>query len=401
MTIIPIVRCKRLKRGPHRSELGDARAVRRRSGWQHPAVRRGLRHRSERGTVAGHVVRPLRTAVTRLVAAAILAATTWIPVATQSRLRPAIVFVSTRDNPAGTLADASEIYLMDADGTNARRLTDNHDGDSLPAISPDGTRIVFDSNRLRTAGQPANTTQLFLMNIDGSAQAPLTWGSSASWSPDGKRIAFHASASGAAAPTRVEPGAPASDSDIFVADIEGLLEHRATARNLTNSPATIDDDADWSPDGRRIVYTSRAATARGSNAANDPSAEIFVINADGSGSPVRLTANDEEERAPAWSPDGKRIVYAARKGGPDFELCVMNADGTGQRQLTDNTVGDLTSSWSLDGRQITFHRIVSPGRFQLFTIGADGKGERQITDTPGLNGFPKWGRVAVPLKKKP
>jgi len=284
---------------------------------------------------------------------------------------------------------------------NARRPTDNHDGDSLPAISPDGTRIVFDSNRLRTAGQPANTTQLFLMNIDGSAQAPLTWGSSASWSPDGKRIAFHASASGAAAPTRVEPGAPASDSDIFVADIEGLLEHRATARNLTNSPATIDDDADWSPDGRRIVYTSRAATARSSNAVNDPSAEIFVINADGSGSAVRLTANDEEERAPAWSPDGKRIVYAARKGGPDFELCVMNADGTGQRQLTDNTVGDLTSSWSLDGREITFHRIVSPGRFQLFTIGADGKGERQITDTPGLNGFPKWGRAAVPLNKKP
>jgi len=346
-------------------------------------------------------VRPLRAAVTRLAAAAILAATTWIPVATQSRLRPALVFVSTRDNPAGTLADASEIYLMDADGTNARRLTDNHDGDSLPAISPDGTRVVFDSNRLRTADQPANTTHLFLMNIDGSAQTPLTPGSSASWSPDGKRIAFHASASGAAAPTRVEPGAPASDSDIFVADIEGLLAHRATARNLTNSPATIDDDADWSPDGRRIVYTSRAATARGSNAVNDPSAEIFVVNADGSGSPVRLTANDEEERAPAWSPDGKRIVYAARKGGPDFELCVMNADGTGQRQLTDNTVGDLTSSWSLDGRQITFHRIVSPGRFQLFTIGADGKGERQITDTPGLNGFPKWGRVAVPVKKTP
>ena len=343
----------------------------------------------------------MRTAITRLGAVAILAATAWVPITTQARFRPALVFVSTRDNPAGTLANASEIYLMDADGTNARRLTDNHDGDSLPAISPDGTRIVFDSNRLRSPDQPANTQHLFLMNIDGSGQTPLTPGSSASWSPDGKRIAFHASASGAAAPTRVEPGAPTSDSDIFVADIEGLLEHRATARNLTNSPATIDDDADWSPDGRRIVYTSRAATARSSNAVNDPSVEIFVINAEGSGSPVRLTANDEEERAPAWSPDGKRILYIARKGGPDFELCVMSADGTGQRQLTDNTVGDLTSSWSLDGSQITFHRVVSPGRFQLFTIGADGKGERQITDTPGLNGFPKWGRVAVPVKKTP
>lgn len=253
--------------------------------------------------------------------------------------------------------------------------------------------IVFDSNRLRAAGQPDNTQHLFVMNVDGSGQTPLTWGSSASWSPDGKRIAFHASASGAAAPTRVEPGAPASDSDIFIADVDGLLKKHATPRNLTNSPATIDDDADWSPDGRRIVYTSRAPTHTGSNAVNDPSAEIFVIDADGSGSPVRLTNNTEEERAAAWSPDGKRILYVARKGGPDFELCVMNADGSGQIQLTDNDVGDLTSSWSLDGRHITFHRIVSRGRFQLFTIGAGGKGETQITDSAGLNGFPKWGRV--------
>ena len=319
-----------------------------------------------------------------------------MPIAGQSKLRPAIVFVSTRDNPAGTLANASEICLMDADGANPRRLTNNQDGDSLPAISPDGSRIVFDSNRLRAPDQPANTQHLFVMNVDGSNQTPLTWGSSASWSPDGKRIAFHASASGASAPMRVEPGAPASDSDIFIADVEGLLRRRATLRNLTHSPATIDDDADWSPDGRRIVYTSRAPATRASNAVNDPSAEIFVINADGRGAPVRVTVNEEEERAPAWSPDGRRILYVARKGGPDFELCVMNADGTGQTQLTDNTVGDLTSSWSLDGREITFHRIVSPGRFQLFTIGADGKGERQITDTPGLNGFPRWGNVAVP-----
>lgn len=344
----------------------------------------------------------MRSGIARLAAAAVLAAAAWVPIETQAQLRPAIVFVSTRDNPSGTLATAAEIYLMDADGTNARRLTDNKDGDSLPAISPDGTRIVFDSNRLRAADQPPNTQHLFLMNIDGSGQTPLTWGSSASWSPDGKRIAFHASASGTGAPTRVEPGAPASDSDIFVADVDGLLKKRGTPHNLTKSPGSIDDDADWSPDGRRIVYTSRAVTGRGSNAVNDPSAEIFVINADGSGSPVRLTANDEEERAPAWSPDGKRILYVARKGGPDFELCVMNADGTGQTQLTDNAVGDLTSSWSLDGRQITFHRIVSPGRFQLFTIGADGTGETQLTDTVGLNGFPKWGRVAVPgaVKKK-
>ena len=309
------------------------------------------------------------------------------------RLRPAVVFVSTRDNPSGTLSDSSEIYLMDADHSHVRRLTSNAYGDGLPAISPDGTRIVFDSNRLRAEGQPLNTQHLFLMQIDGSGQVPLTWGSSATWSPDGTRIAFHASAGGGAPPIRIEPGAPAPDSDIFVMNVNDWLKHGAKPRNLTNTPGLIEDDADWSPDGRSIVYTRRTATSTGSNQVNDPSTELFVMRPDGHGGPVRLTNNTEEERAPMWSPDSKRLVFVARRGGTDLELCVANADGTGQRQLTDNSVGDLTPSWSLDGKTIMFHRILSPGRYQLFVIGADGTGEVQITDTPGLNGFPKWGRI--------
>src|SRR4051812_38173681 len=82
-----------------------------------------------------------------------------------AKLRPALVFVSTRDHPSGTLNDASEIYLMEGDRTTVRRLTDDAYGDGLPAISPDGTRIVFDSNRKRVEGQPANTQHLFLMKV--------------------------------------------------------------------------------------------------------------------------------------------------------------------------------------------------------------------------------------------
>jgi TolB protein len=308
-------------------------------------------------------------------------------------LRPAVVFVSTRDNPSGTLSDASEIYLMDADYRNVRRLTSNAYGDGLPAISPKGDRIVFDSNRLRAEGQPLNTQHLFLMQVDGSGQAPLTWGSSATWSPDGNRIAFHASAGGGAQPIRIEPGAPAPDSDIFVMNVNDFLSHGTKPRNLTNTPGLIEDDADWSPDGRSIVFTRRTATGTSSNATNDPSTELFAIKPDGRGEPRRLTNNTEEERAPMWSPDSKRLVFVARRGGTDFEICVMNADGTGLKQLTDNSTGDLTPSWSLDGQTIMFHRIMSPGRYQLFIIGADGTGEVQITDSAGLSGFPKWGRI--------
>jgi TolB protein len=312
----------------------------------------------------------------------------------QAGLHSAIAFVSTRDDPAGNPLLAAEIYLMNGDGTNPRRVTENTFGDGFPALSPDGKRIVFDSNRLRAEGAPLNTAHLFVMNTDGGEQTPLTRGSSGTWSPDGKNIAFHASASGTGQPIKADPGAATTDSDIFVMNVEGFLKHGGGPKNITNNPAAIDDDPDWSPDGRKIVFTSHAIT---DNHINSTTAEIYVINADGTGIPVRLTNNVEEERAPAWSPDGTRIAFMCRRGGLDFEICVMNADGTSQVQLTDNTVGDLTPSWSPDGQKIVFHRPVGGrGRFQLFLMNADGTSQMQLTFPPGLNGFPSWGKVRSP-----
>ena len=320
--------------------------------------------------------------------------------------RSAIAFVSTRHDP--TLDPAvdvqrallgAEIYLMDGDGTNLRRLTENPYFDCFPGLSPDGSRVVFDSNRLRTAGEPFNTSDLFVMNVNGTGQKPLVRGSSATWSPDSKRIAFHASASGTGKPIlSPRPGAATTDSDIFILNVDDFLKRGRRPKNITNNPSAVDDDPDWSPVGRKIVFTSHEVT---DNKADDhPTAEIYVTDADGKEKPKRLTNNTEEERAPAWSPDGKRILFMCRKGSavegrviPTFELCVMNADGTGLRRLT--SIGRyLAPQWSPDGLQIVFHKAVGgSGRFQLFLINADGTGERQLTSPPGMNGFPNWGEV--------
>ncbi len=234
------------------------------------------------------------------------------------------------------------------------------------------------------------------MNADGTGQTPLVRGSSATWSPDGKKIAFHASASGTAGPINQLPGAATTDSDIFVMNIDDFLKKRARPKNITNNPAAIDDDPDWSPKGQKIIFTRHAVT---DNTDNHVTAEIYVIDAEGKNKPTRLTNNTEEERAPSWSPDGKRIVFSCRRGGPDFEICVMNADGTGQVQLTDNTIGDLTPSWSPDGKKIVFHRrIGGRGQFQLILINADGTDEKQLTSPPGLNAFPNWGEVRASAK---
>lgn len=309
----------------------------------------------------------------------------------QREMVSTIAFVSTRDrpsnNPALGLALDTEIYLMDGDGMNVRRLTDNAYGDCFPSIAPNGKTIVFDSNRLRTQSEALNTSDLFLMNIDGSNQKYLTRGSSASWSPDSKSVAYHASASGSGKPIALFPGAATNDSDIFVLNV---MKKEAQPKNITKDPSAVDDDADWCPNENKIVFVSKDLK---DNPTNAVSAEIYIIDADGKGKRLRLTNNNEEERAPAWSPDGKRVLFLCRRGGPDFEICIINADGTGQEQLTNNSVADLTASWSPDGRKIVVHRPVSRGRFQLWLINADGSGERQLTDTPGLNGFPNWGRI--------
>jgi TolB protein len=314
--------------------------------------------------------------------------------ASQFELVSTIAFTSTRDCPTPT---SSEIFLMNPDGTNVRRLTENLDcvdGDAFPALSLDGKKIVFDSNRLRLPTEPNNTSDLFLMNTDGTEQTYLIRGSSTTWSPDSKNIAFHASASGTGLPTTPNPGAATSDSDIFVANVDDLLARVAGPQNITNNGSdTIDNDPDWSPDGTKIAFTSHPPS---DNPNNPIHAEIYVINPDGT-ELTRLTFNNYEERAPSWSPDGSRIVFMARvgtHGGNGFEICVMNADGTNFVQLTDNAVFESTPTFSPDTQKIVFARDVGGGQ-ELFLMNADGTNQIQLTDTVGVNLFPNWGELRV------
>ena len=128
-----------------------------------------------------------------------------------------ITFVSDRDGN-------SEIYVMDNDGGNPRRLTNNPDGDFQPSWSPDGKRIVFRSNRDGLMGPFGTTSDIYVMDADGGNQQRLTENrvhdGSPSWSPDGERIAFES-----------DRKRNSENFEIYVMDADG-----GNQQKLTNHP---------------------------------------------------------------------------------------------------------------------------------------------------------------------
>ena len=113
--------------------------------------------------------------------------------------------------------------------------------------------------------------------------------------------------------------------------------------------------------------------------------DIWLMNGDGSGQ-VQITNNDApiDDLDPSWSPDGKQIAFGSeRDGGGDAELWVMNADGSGARQLTFDSLSQGSIDWSPDGKQIVFLGFDSVlGVSNLYLINADGSGVHAITNNP-------------------
>jgi len=119
----------------------------------------------------------------------------------------------------------------------------------------------------------------------------------------------------------------------------------------------------------------------------DGNNEVYVMNADGSGQ-TNLTNNPAADIEPAWSPDGSKIVFSSARDG-DFEIYVMNADGTGQIPRTDNAGSDNSPAWSPDGTQIAF-ASTRDGDYDIYVMNADGTGQTPLTDNAAFDYGPVW-----------
>ena len=256
-----------------------------------------------------------------------------------------------------------EIYVMDINGKNPRRLTKNRHADLHPSWSPDGKRLVFSSKR-----DGGITYEIYVMDADGSNPQRLTNNGhndySPSWSPDGERIVF------------------VSVGEIYVMDTDGGNQQKLSQDDRKdNSPS-------WSPDGKRIAFTSE----REGHFINDTgmTSEIYVMDADG-GNEHRLTVNRRYDWQPVWSPSGKRIAFAAdRKGDLEsFDIYVMEADGGNQRRLTKHRSPDDSPSWSPDGERIAFTSFRG-GTSDIYVMDADGGNQRNLTKHGSWDLSPAW-----------
>lgn len=264
----------------------------------------------------------------------------------------------------------TEIYLLSADGSKFVNLTNNSDDEFFVKWSPNGRKIVFTSGHDVIDGpfpyQHHFESHVFVMNADGSGRTQLTNGvreEGAAWSPDGGKIAYMG-----ATP---DSSSPDSSSHLFVMDADGSRQTQLTRLGRLSSYLNEGELA-WSPNGTKIAYSNGVLDHPG----------ILVINADGSEA-TRLT--DGIDRGAAWSPDGTKIAFVRAVLGRGADIYVVNADGSGLAQLSSDTGGSRPSlSWSPDGTKIAFEQNGA-----IYLVNGNGTGLAQLTFGP-LAGLPAW-----------
>jgi TolB protein len=302
-------------------------------------------------------------------------------------------FYSLQQGPRSVAPQEGETHFA-----SVRQVT--FGGENAEAyFSRDGQWLTFQSTRDGRA-----CDQQYVMRVDGSGLKRVSNGNgktTCGWFlPDGQRLFFASShAHDSTCPPRPDPSQGyvwgLDRFDIYTVNRDGTGLRRLTTYDVYTAEGVL------SPDGRRIVFTSL----------KDGDLDIYTMNVDGT-DVRRLTTTPGYDGGPWWSPDGTKIAYRAwhppdSAGLADYqgllaqrmvrpsrmELWVMNADGSGQRQITSLGGANFGPSWTPDGRRIVFSSNYKNPRsrnFELYLVNLDGSGLEQVTNHQEFDGFPMF-----------
>jgi len=354
----------------------------------------------------------------------------------------------TRQQSDGT----TDVYVVNPDGTGLTNLTSDYPGydDEQPAISADGSKIAFASDR-------TDSFEIWVMDADGSHQTqvtdfPTTFDWEPAWSPDGTQLVFQrlngpnglriwdlatSTTSGVSDPGWSPDWEPTGDriafetyfSTLKSAELFTIVPGAAGSLVQLTDNTRAEDDPDWSPDGTRIVFNQ--FDFDGSLQINN---ELWTVRSDGVG--LSLLYDDQDAFQPTFSPDGTKvafqqnddIVWISATGGtpttivggstwdydPDWgpvptepttgeliaftsgrddnaEIYIMGPNGGNQTRLTNNTAMDDYAAISPDGTRIAFTSWRDlDGDAEIYVMESDGSDVTQITTNTGYDAEPTW-----------
>ncbi len=273
-----------------------------------------------------------------------------------------------------------QIFSQLADGSDYRQVTTGPGNKVCPALFPDAQTIVY-------CGDTGAGAELWTVKPDGSNNAQLTkLGGTAFFpavSPDGATIAF-------AGNEGTDPS-----PEVYVVDAKTGDGLKALTSCAGGKSGCANLYPAWSPDGKKIAYTHQDdGDPQGGYGENE---QIWVMNADGSHAHALTTGSVPKHQRADWSPDGKWIVYAS--GQRDSEgIWVMRSDGSNPTQLTGckaadpapcATGSDYAPTWSPDGTQIAFQRQGTSDR-PIFIMNADGSDQHRLSPPDIIAGAPDW-----------